>query len=88
VSRVDTDGDGVVSALEGDIDTASRRVADNTRLSSLQPVRADRVTREINDGYLSPRFAPSQRAWILTGARARRVPAIEASAGRGDADDR
>jgi hypothetical protein len=45
------------------------------------------VTREINDGYLAPRFAPSQRAWVLAGAIARIRPAIAASAGR-DADDR
>jgi hypothetical protein len=25
------------------------------------------VTREINDGLLAPRFAPSQRAWLLQG---------------------
>ena len=25
------------------------------------------ITREINDGLLAPRFAPSQRAWVLSG---------------------
>lgn len=45
------------------------------------------MTREINDGYLSPRFAPSQRAWVLTGAAHDVSPSIAASAGR-DADDR
>ena len=39
---------------------------DNTRLF-LPATAFDRfaVTREINDGLLAPRFAPSQRAWIL-----------------------
>jgi hypothetical protein len=45
------------------------------------------VTREINDGLLAPRFSPSQRAWVLTGARVAVSPAVPASAGR-DADDR
>ena len=45
------------------------------------------VTREINDGLLAPRFAPSQRAWILTGMRVPVSPAVPASAGR-DSDDR
>jgi hypothetical protein len=45
------------------------------------------VTREINDGLLAPRFAPSQRAWILTGTRVPVSPAVPASTGR-DADDR
>jgi hypothetical protein len=41
----------------------------------------------INDGLLAPRFAPSQRAWVLTGFRVAVAPAVAASAGR-DADDR
>jgi hypothetical protein len=88
VARVDTDGDGVVSALEGDIDTASDGFEDNTRLF-IPATQFGRVavTREINDGYLSPRFAPSQRAWVLTGAAVDVSPAVAASAGR-DADDR
>jgi hypothetical protein len=45
------------------------------------------VTREINDGLLAPRFAPSQRAWVLTGFLVKVDPSVPASAGR-DADDR
>jgi hypothetical protein len=45
------------------------------------------VTRAINDDCLSPRFAPSQRAWVLTGQLQSISPAIPASAGR-DGDDR
>jgi len=63
VARVDSDGDGVISAVEGDIDTPSDGFSDNTRLF-LPPTAFNRfaVTREINDGLLAPRFAPSQRA--------------------------
>jgi len=45
------------------------------------------VTREINDGLLAPRFAPSQRAWVLTGVQVLVNPTVDASTGR-DADDR
>jgi hypothetical protein len=37
------------------------------------------VTREINDGLLAPRFAPSQRAWVLTGFITRVSPSVDAS---------
>lgn len=88
VRRVDTNGDGVISAVEGDVDTASDGFADNSRLF-LPPTSFRRfaVTREINDGMLAPRFAPSQRAWVLTGSLAAVSPAVAASEGR-DGDDR
>ncbi len=88
VARVDQNGDGIISAVEGDIDTASDGFADNSRLFLPATVfNRFAVTREINDGLLAPRFAPSQRAWILTGTRVPVTPAVAASAGR-DADDR
>jgi hypothetical protein len=88
VARVDMNGDGVISAAEGDPDTASDGFPDNTRLyiPATQFLRFA-VTREINDGYLAPRFAWSQKAWIMTGQAKSVSPAIAASAGR-DADDR
>src|SRR2546428_6098711 len=88
VPRVDSDGDGVISAVEGDIDTPSDGFADNTRLF-LPATAFNRfaVTREINDGFLAPRFSPSTQAWVLSGARVPVNPAVPASAGR-DADDR
>ncbi len=88
VARVDTDNDGVISAVEGDIDTASDGFSDNSRLF-LPPTIFNRfaVTREINDGYLSPRFATSQRAWVLSGFMVPVTPTVDASAGR-DGDDR
>ncbi len=88
VARVDTNGDGVVSALEGDLDTASDGFADNSRL--FIPATAYNrfaVTRELNDGLLAPRFAPSQKAWVLSGNLVRVSPSVPASAGR-DSDDR
>src|SRR6476620_1997390 len=88
VARVDTNGDGILSAAEGDPDTASDGFANNFRLY-LPATAFDRfaVTREINDGLLAPRFAPSQRAWVLTGFRVAVTPTVPASAGR-DSDDR
>lgn len=88
VRRVDANGDGVVSAVEGDVDTASDGFTDNARLF-LPPTSFNRfaVTREINDGMLAPRFAPSQRAWVLSGSQKVVRPAVPASEGR-DGDDR
>jgi hypothetical protein len=88
VARVDTNGDGTISAAEGDPDSVSDGFADNTRLY-LPATSFDRfaVTREINDGLLAPRFAPSQRAWVLTGTRVPVNPSVPASTGR-DGDDR
>jgi hypothetical protein len=55
----------------------------------LPPTAFDRfaVTREIDDGLLAPRFAPSQRAWVLSGVRVPVDPSVPASTNR-DADDR
>ena len=88
VARVDQNGDGVISASEGDVDAASDGFPDNTRLFLPATVfNRFAVTREINDGLLAPRFAPSQRGWVLQGSLVPQFPAIPASAGR-DADDR
>jgi len=87
VKKVDQNGDGVISAEEGDPDSASDGFPDNRRLF-LPATSFNRfaVTREINDGLLAPRFAPSQRAWVLSGS-IQSVSAVPASAGR-DGDDR
>jgi hypothetical protein len=78
----------VVSAEEGDVDTASDGFSDNSRLF-IPATEFNRfaVTREINDGLLAPRFAPSQKAWVLSGFLVPVHPALPASAGR-DSDDR
>ena len=88
MARVDANHDGIISAPEGDPDTASDGFSDNFRLY-LSPTSFNRfaVTREINDGLLAPRFAPSQRAWVLSGFRVAVTPPVPASAGR-DSDDR
>ena len=88
VARVDANGDGVISAAEGDVDSASDGFADNARLF-IPATQYNRfaITREINDGLLAPRFAPSQKAWVLSGILAPVSPAVPASAGR-DGDDR
>jgi hypothetical protein len=88
VARIDTNADGVISAVEGDIDTASDEFKDNTRLFLL-PTTFNRfaVTRELNDGLLAPRFAPSQKAWVLSGKIVPVSPSVAASVGR-DGDDR
>jgi hypothetical protein len=88
VARVDQNGDGIISAAEGDVDSASDGFPDNSRL--FIPATAYNriaVTREINDGMLAPRFAPSQRGWILTGVLVPVSPSAPASSGR-DGDDR
>lgn len=88
VARVDQNGDGVISAVEGDVDTASDGFPDNARLFlSPRAFKRFAVTREINDGLLSMRFGPSQRAWVLTGRWVEVNPAVPASTGR-DGDDR
>jgi len=88
VKRVSGNDDGIITAAQGDIDTPTDGFADNSRLY-LPPTVFNRfvVTREINDGLLAPRFAPSQRAWVLTGTRVAVHPTVDASTGR-DADDR
>jgi len=88
VARVDQNGDGVISAAEGDVDEGSDGFADNTRLF-IPATAYNRVaiTREINDSLLAPRFAPSQRGWVLTGFLVPVSPVAPASEGR-DGDDR
>jgi hypothetical protein len=88
VKRVSGNDEGIITAAQGDIDTATDGFPNNERLF-LPPTVFNRfaVTREINDGLLAPRFAPSQRAWVLSGVQVPVAPAVSASTGR-DADDR
>jgi hypothetical protein len=88
VKRVSGNDEGIITAAQGDIDTPTDGFPNNERLF-LPPTVFNRfaVTREINDGLLAPRFAPSQRAWVLTGVRVSVSPTVDASTGR-DADDR
>src|SRR6476620_10924802 len=79
VRRVAGNDDGIITALQGDIDTPTDGFADNARLY-LPPTVFNRfaVTREINDGLLAPRFAPSQRAWVLSGVQVPVNPPVDA----------
>jgi hypothetical protein len=88
VARVDPNHNGIITAPVGDADTPTDGFPNNFRLY-LSPTDFNRfaVTREINDGLLAPRFAPSQRAWVLSGFRVEVTPSVPASDGR-DADDR
>jgi len=80
VARVDSNGDGILDAVEADLEEESDGGQSNDRLFLPAPVFGRfAVTREIDDGLLAPRFAPSQRAWVLTGSRVAVEPAVSAS---------
>ena len=87
VARVDENKDGVVTFVEAEPEEESDGLS-NERLF-LSPTVYNRfaVTREINDGLLAPRFAPSQRAYVMSGHIVRVSPSVPASIPR-DADDR
>jgi hypothetical protein len=87
VARIDQNGDGIVSFVEGDLEgTSDGQSNDRLYLPATQFNRFA-ITREINDGLLAPRFAPSQRAWVQSGSLHLVSPAVPASRGR-DADNR
>jgi hypothetical protein len=87
IGRVDQNGDGVISFVEADVNGVSDGLP-NARLY-LSPRAFNRfaVTREINDGLLAPRFAPFQRAYVMSGPMTTVDPPVPASVPR-DADDR
>ena len=90
IATVDTNGDGIVSAEEGDVDTPNPNCPQKDNSCIFLPARSFNrfaVTREINDGLLAPRFAPSTRGWVLSGRIVTGFPVISASEGE-DADDR
>ena len=87
IARVDKNGDGVISFVEADVDGTSDGLP-NTRLY-LSPRAFNRfaVTRELNDGLLAPRFAPFQRAYVLSGSLTPVIPSVPSSVPQ-DADNR
>jgi hypothetical protein len=87
IARVDENGDGVITFEEADAEGQSDGLS-NERLY-LPPTSYNRfaVTRELDDGFLAPRLAPSQRAYVLSGSLVRVSPPVPASIGR-DGDDR
>jgi hypothetical protein len=88
VARIDENGDGIIDAIEGDLEDESDGDQPNERLY-IPATQFNRfaVTREINDGLLAPRFAPSQRAWVLSGELVLVSPPVNASIEH-DADNR
>ena len=81
LARVDKNNDGVISFVEADLKGTSDGLP-NTRLY-IPATGFNRyaMTREINDGLLAPRFAPSQRAYVQSGLREIVNPSVPASAG-------
>jgi hypothetical protein len=80
VARVDgPDHDGAISFAEADVNATSDGQS-NVRLY-LPATAFDRfaVTRELNNGLLNQRFAPSQRAFVLSGSVVAVNPAVPAS---------
>lgn len=79
VAKVDKNGDGVISFAEADVNGVSDGQP-NTRLY-LPPSAFNRfaITRELNDGLLAPRFAPSERAYVLSGFLTRLAKPVGAS---------
>jgi hypothetical protein len=80
--------DGVITFVEADLEGTSDGGQSNDRLY-LPATQFNRfeVTREINDGMLAPRFAPSDRAVVLSGTLVGVSPSVRASVRR-DGDDR
>lgn len=87
VAKVDQDGDGVISFQEAAIDGESDGLSNKRLFLSPRAFNRYAVTRELNDGLLAPRFAPSQRSYVLSGFSTLVDPFVEASLPR-DADDR
>jgi len=88
IARVDSNRDGVITFVEADFEATSDGDQPNSRLFiPATQFKRFAVTREINDGLLAPRLAPSQRAWVLSGIMTPVSPSVPASTGR-DGDDR
>jgi hypothetical protein len=87
VARIDTNGDGIVSVPEADEEGQSDGQSNERLYIPAPQYNRFAVTREINDGLLAPRFAPSQRAWVQSGVLTPVSPSVPASVPR-DADDR
>jgi hypothetical protein len=67
VAKVDQNGDGVISFAEADINGSSDGRSNRRLYLSPREFNRFAITRELNDGLLAPRFAPSERAYVLSG---------------------
>ncbi len=79
VARIDENGDGVLAFEEADEEDESDGLPNERLYIPATQFNRFAVTREINDGLLAPRFAPSQRAWVLSGSFVPVSPAVDAS---------
>jgi hypothetical protein len=86
VAKVDANGDGAISFVEADIDEESDGLSNRRLYLSPRAFNRFAVTRELNDGLLAPRFAPSQRSYVVSGFAVLVDPAVPASVPR-DEDD-
>ncbi len=87
VARIDENGDGVLAFEEADEEDESDGLPNERLYIPATQFERFAVTRELNDGLLAPRFAPSQRAWVLSGFFTPVSPAVPASIPQ-DADNR
>ncbi len=79
VAKVDQDGDGVISFAEADINGTSDGQSNRRLYLSPREFNRFAVTRELNDGLLAPRLAPSERAYVLSGFLTRLNEPVSAS---------
>ncbi len=79
VARIDENHDGVVQVEEAEPEEESDGLSNERLFIPATEYNRIAVTREINDGLLAPRFAPSQRAWVLAGFLTRVSPSVNAS---------
>ncbi|HEV8609329.1 MAG TPA: hypothetical protein VGS98_04590 [Thermoanaerobaculia bacterium] len=87
VARIDENGDGVLAFEEADEEDESDGLPNERLYIPATQFERFAVTRELNDGLLAPRFAPSQRAWVLSAFFTPVSPAVPASIPQ-DADNR
>ena len=80
-------GDGVITFFEADDEGMSDGQSNERLYIPATQFNRIEVTREVNDGLLAPRFAPSQRAWVLSGELVPVDPSVDASTPQ-DADNR
>ena len=87
IAKVDQNEDGVIAFTEAQLDDESDGLSNRRLFLSPRDFNRFAVTRELNDGLLAPRFAPSQRAYVASGFATILDEPVEASVPR-DADDR
>jgi hypothetical protein len=79
VARVDQNYDGVIGFAEADVTNTSDRLPNTWMYLPATAFNRWAVTQQLLDGMLSPRFAPSQRAFVLSGFLTEVNPPVPAS---------